>query len=284
MTNCIRRGRSLALTMSIALGLGCGVESDEQIDQSETGNEIGQLEQRLSYWDGYGVMSDQNRCWTNNHQFDWVNGSPGDCYFPAALKKVFINNRAAQTCTGTNAADYASAFASAKSYWEGELGNAGWGVLSSAPSCTGASCQGHTITLECGSPFAGSPASAKGGTEISQSFLDCSSTPDGDRCIYGDSVSRAFKARIDTFTNGVVSSQRRKFIQAVTRHEIGHSVGLGHEDGTPNGEANCLAAGLPVAGGSQVMDMAGCQSGLTQQQWYAPTLTSFERTMLHDYQ
>lgn len=268
--------------LHLVLGSGCGAApEDATVEDTAEAPQIGKLEQRLSYYDGYGVLDNMNRCWTNNHATDWVGGH---CNMPNPVKRYYYNKRPS-TCTGTYAADYAAAMNTAVSIMSSELTVAGWTVLSSSPTCTGSVCTGNTVTVECGTPFAGTGSNAAGGTEIHVfPLVDCTSTQDGQRCNFGDTISRLYLSKVNSTMSGVTSSTaRRKYMTAVFVHELGHSAGLGHEDGTPNGEANCLAPGLPVPGGAQMMDPGGCQGGLTPAQWFQPSLTSFERDMLAAY-
>ncbi len=265
-----------AVIAAIAVcAFGCG-DAQEDIDTAGDEIELGTVRQALTSRDGYGTLTNMNRCWTDNHQFGWVGGT---CDYPNPARIVYFNKRPS-TCTGTYAADYAAAMTTAVNLMAGEISNAGWTVLASDQQLRNK----YTISVTCGSPFSGSGSNAGGGTTFIRDPLNCTSQQDGQSCVHGDTESRLYLTKVNSSMSGVVSATaRRKYMTTLFAHELGHSVGLGHEDGTPNGEANCLQTGLPVAGGAQLMDGGGCQGGLTPPQWFQASLTSFERDMLSAY-
>ena len=263
--------------------IACGAaEDNDDAEPDMPGHhvELGLLRQALTYNDGYGTLTNMNRCWTAGHQFGWVGGT---CDFPPPSRIVYFNKRPG-TCTGTFAADYSAGMTVAVNIMTSELFNAGWTVLTNFPPSNGEFSNGYTVTITCGSPLSGSGSNAGAGTTFIRDPLNCTSQQDGTSCIHGATESRLYLSKVNANLAPVVSATaRRKYITSIFAHELGHSVGLGHEDGTPNGESTCLSSGLPVPGGAQLMDGGACQGGLSPSQWFQASVTPFERTMLANY-
>lgn len=208
-------GPLYALALLCAILLGCGAPPEPE-------EELGALEQPITAANGHGMNGLGTRCQTPT----WAGGY---CWLPEE-KGWVVSYFDIDPSSPEYPSEYGLWRASMRTAilgWQSELNAHGWGI-----AYPGDNAQWWSVSVICGEPSAADPA-VRGRTIPVASWPNIVSMPYGElrKFTVAKVIIDCHDIEFDPNYSTRNTTQRSRYIQNITRHELFHAVGLGHAGG-----------------------------------------------------